>query len=193
MPTDFNNDTQCDPDLIPFYVDGELDHDVQTVLESHLEKCSKCREDLQLHRLFICELDSALANEANVGVPANFSTLVAARAVSDMSGVRTSAENRKALVFCLILALSGIALLGSTRTVVLDLGRKIFGMIFGVIGILWNALYDSILSLTVISRVLSRKFIIETGGAGIVLALFALAVILLKRLISDYHRTGATG
>ncbi len=188
-----NYEELCERELIPAYIDGELDDRMQTLFENHLERCEACRVELQAHRLFICELDSAMAGAAEVSVPANFSRVVAARATSDMSGVRSAAENRKALVFCLILALSGISLIGSaTRELALNLGQKLFGTIVGVVGFVWNAVYDSIASIAVISRVLSRKFIVGTGSLGLVLVLLALAVILLTRLISSYHRTGAT-
>jgi hypothetical protein len=61
----------------------------------------------------------------------------------------------------------------------------------GVIEFAWNTLYDSVVSLAIISRVISRKFIIETGNLGLVFVLFAFALLLLSRLISNYHRTGA--
>ena len=148
---------------------------------------------MRLHRLFICELDSVLNSDTEIPVPESFSRLVAVNAASDMSGVRTRKEKRRAFFFCVLLAVAGIGLLGgATRAVVFDLGRRLFGMVLSVAGVLWEAVYDSIVSLTVISRVLSRKFIIETGSLGIVLVLLAVAIVLLKRLISDYHRAGAT-
>jgi len=190
---DFGNEKLCDRDLIPAYIDGELDVAAQAVFEAHLEGCETCRGELQAHRMFICELDAAMTGDAELAVPRNFSKVVAARAASDMSGVRSAAENRKALVFCVILAVTGVGLLGgATREVVGNVGRKVTGTIFGVFGFFWNAVYDSIASVAVISRVISRKFIVETGGLGFVLVLLALAVFLLSRLISGYHRTGAT-
>jgi predicted anti-sigma-YlaC factor YlaD len=183
----------CERDLIPAYIDGELDDRLQALFEEHVVSCDACRDELQAHRMFVCELDSVMAGAVEVSVPANFSRVVAARATSDMSGVRSAAENRKALVFCVILALAGMGLIGSaTRALALNLGQRLVGTIVGVVGFCWNAVYDSIASIAVISRVLSRKFIVETGSFGLVLVLLALAVILLSRLIAGYHRTGAT-
>jgi len=42
----------------------------------------------------------------------------------------------------------------------------------------------------VISRVLGRKFIVETGNVTVAIVLLALGVLLLSRLISNYHRAG---
>src|SRR5918996_1251951 len=98
------NEFICDATLITAYVDGELDSDARLSLEEHLEGCRNCQEELQAHRIFICELDSVLTQPAVVDVPHDFSRMVAARAASDMSGLRSASENKKALVFCLILA-----------------------------------------------------------------------------------------
>jgi hypothetical protein len=65
------------------------------------------------------------------------------------------------------------------------------GKVFGAAGFLWTAFYDAAVSVTVISRVVSRKVFFESGNFGVLLVLLALAVLLLSRLISNYHRTGA--
>jgi hypothetical protein len=39
---------------------------------------------------------------------------------------------------------------------------------------------------------LSRKLIVETGSLIPLLVLLGVAILILSRLISDYHRTGAT-
>jgi predicted anti-sigma-YlaC factor YlaD len=182
----------CEQHLIPAYIDGELDKPAQEFFEDHLRDCLACRSELRVHQQFICALDSALSNRVEVDVPANFSKLIAARAVSDMSGVRSAAENRKALTFCLILAVSGFALLGvTTRQVAVSVAWRLAGKAFGLIDVTWNAMYDLIASFAVISRVLGRKFIVGTGNLGLALILLAFAVLLLSRLILSYHRTGA--
>jgi predicted anti-sigma-YlaC factor YlaD len=182
----------CEQNLIPAYVDGELDDAAQARVQEHLDQCLSCRTELRFHQQFVCELDAVLADKFEVAVPANFSQVVAARAVSDMRGVRTVAENKKALAFCLVLAVTGFALLGATtRHMAINLVRRLVGKILGVAEFSWSALYDSVASVAVISRVLSRKFIVETGNLGVLLVLLALAVLLLSRLLSSYHRTRA--
>jgi hypothetical protein len=110
-----------------------------------------------------------------------------------MSGVRSATENRRALLICVVLAVTGTALVGnSTREVIVTVVRRTVGGVVGVVGFVWHAFYDSVASVTIISRVLSRKFIVETGSIGIVLGVFALGVLVLTRLISRYHRMDAT-
>ena len=182
----------CEQNLIGAYVDGELDADLTLRLEDHLQGCADCQFELRAHRLFVCELDSALTTKSgDIPVPADFSRRVAARATSDMSGVRTRSENRKALAICMILALSGFALMGATtRYAVVVFVRKFVTKIFSLIEFAATAVYDAVIGLVVVFKVLSGK--IQSGWSGPLLVLLAVAVLVLSRLLSHYHRTSAT-
>jgi anti-sigma factor RsiW len=183
----------CEQNLIAAYVDGELDEDLTQRVEDHLKGCAPCRAELQAHRLFVCELDAALTGSVDIPVPADFSRMVAARATSDMRGVRTRAEHRKALGISMILALIGFALLGATaRETVFAIAEKFITTVAGLVSFVASAVYDTVAGLAVIFRVLSRKAIIETGSLGPLMVLLAAAVLLLSRLLSNYHRKSAT-
>ena len=143
--------------------------------------------------MFVCELDAALIETGEIPVPVEFSRLVAARASSDMRGVRTRSENRKALGISLMLALGGFALLGATaRATIFVVAEKFISTCLGVAGFISTVVYDTVAGLAVIFRVLSRKIIIESGSLGPVLVLLAVAIFILSRLISNYHRKSAT-
>jgi len=182
----------CEQNLIGAYVDGELDADLTLHLEEHLKDCSDCQFELRAHRLFVCELDASLTNKnRDLPVPADFSRRVAARARSDMSGVRTRAENRKALAICMILALSGLALLGATtRYAVFVVVGRFVTKVFSLFEFVTTTVYDAVVGLIVVLKVLSGK--IQSGSSGPLLVLLAVAVMVLSRLLSHYHRTGAT-
>lgn len=183
----------CERNLSAAYVDGELDTDLTQLFEDHLETCAACRAELREQRLFVCELDAAMSESAEIPVPVDFSRMVAARAASDMSGVRTSSEHRKALSICLVLALGGFALLGATaRDAIFMLAEKFIATAFGLLAFLATAVYDFAAGFAVIFRVLSRKLIIESGSLAPLLVLLAVAVLILSRLLANYHRTGAT-
>jgi predicted anti-sigma-YlaC factor YlaD len=183
----------CERNLIAAYIDGELEANVTQLFEEHLENCAPCRAELRAHRLFVCELDAALTDSGAIPVPAEFSRMVAARASSDMRGVRTRSEHRKALSICIILALGGFALLGATaRDSIFIVAEKFIATCLSVAGFVSTVVYDTVAGLAVIFRVLSRKIIIESGSLGPVLVLLALAILILSRLISNYHRTSAT-
>ena len=183
----------CERNLIAAYVDGELDQSVTQFFEDHLESCAPCRAELRAHRLFVCELDAALTDSGAIPVPDEFSRMVAARASTDMRGVRTRSEHRKALGISIILALGAFALLGATaRDSVFMVAEKFIATCFSVAGLVSTAVYETVAGLAVIFRVLSRKVIVESGSLGPVLVLLAVAILVLSRLISHYHRTGAT-
>lgn len=183
----------CERNLIAAYVDGELDEDLSQRVEEHFQSCAACRAELQAHRMFVCELDAAFTSSADIPVPPDFSRMVAARATSDMSGVRTRAEHRKALGICMVLALIGFALLGAAaRETIFLIAGKFVTTVAGLAAFAATAVYDMIAGLAVIFRVLSRKVIIESGSLGPIVVLLAVAILLLTRLLSKYHRTSAT-
>lgn len=183
----------CERNLIAAYVDGELDEELSQRVEEHFQSCASCRSELQAHRMFVCELDAAFTSSADIPVPPDFSRMVAARATSDMSGVRTRAEHRKALGICMVLALIGFALLGATaRETIFLIAGKFVTTVAGLAAFAATAVYDMIAGLAVIFRVLSRKVIIESGSLGPMVVLLAVAILLLTRLLSKYHRTSAT-
>ena len=183
----------CERDLFAAYVDGELDAGLTVLFEKHIENCAACRAELRAHRMFVCELDAALTDSVEIPVPADFSRMVAARATSDMRGVRTRSEHRKALSICVVLALAGFALIGAAaRDALFAFGERLVAASVSVGGFLSGVVYDAGAAVAVIFGVLSRKLIVETGSLVPLLVLLAVAVLILSRLISDYHRTGAT-
>lgn len=186
-----NSDHICETEKIAAYIEGDLEPALLLVLEEHIKQCGRCASELQVQRLFMCELNSALASPFKLEVPTNFAQVVAIRAESDMSGVRDRAEHTRALRYCIILGLAAFALLGfaSGRAVLLNL-IVVANKVFGVIGFFAKTTYNAASGFTVISRVVSRGVIADsrlTGLAG--LFLVALAIGLLSLLISRYHRT----
>jgi len=183
----------CDRNLVGAYVDGELDADLTMLFEDHVDSCTDCQFELRAHRLFVCELDAAMTSSDEIPVPRNFSRIIAMRATTDMRGVRTRSENRKAFTICVILALGGCALLGFTAlNSVFRIAQKFVATVVGLVTFVASAVYDTAAGAVVIFRVVSRKYIIETGSLLPMLVLLAFGVLILSRLISHYHRSGAT-
>lgn len=183
----------CQKNLIAAYVDGELSDVAAAIFEQHLEDCAACRTELRAHRVFVCELDAVLAGEVDIPVPDDFSKVIATRARTDMRGVRTAAEHRKAIAISLVLALLGFGLLSATarENVFVVIGR-FFAGVFSVVGFAAGVVYDGVAGVVVISRVLGHKLVDERGSFAVVLVVLGAGVVLLSRLIYDYHRTGAT-
>lgn len=183
----------CQKNLIAAYVDGELGDVAAAIFEQHVEDCADCRAELRAHRMLVCELDAALAAKVQIPVPADFSKVIATRASSDMRGVRHPSEHRKALAICVVLAITGFALLGATaREAVLALTGTFVNSVISIAGFVSNVIYDGVAGLVVISRVAGQRIVVGSGSI-ILLVVLGVAVFVLSRLISDYHhRTGAT-
>src|SRR2546425_3794198 len=91
----------CETEKIAAYIDGDLDPALRPAFEEHIKQCRGCASELQAQRLFMCELDSALASPFDLPVPPDFAQVVAVHAASDMRGVRNRAEHARALRFCI--------------------------------------------------------------------------------------------
>src|ERR1044071_5779340 len=177
----------CQKNVIAAYVDGELSDVASAILEQHLEDCTQCRAELRAHRVFVCELDAALTGDVELPVPADFSKVIATRARSDMRGVRTTAEHKKAIAISIGLALIGFGLLSATArdNVFVVIGRFISG-VFSIAGFVAGVVYDTVAGFVVISRVLGHKLVNENGAFAVVVLVLGGGVLLLSRLISDY-------
>ena len=182
----------CRPAEIAAYVDGELDSLAQLSLENHLEECGHCRDELRDHQSLICQLDAALIQGSEMEMPAGFSKFVAARASSDMSGMRSAVENRRALLICVLLGIAGFALVGVTLpSAGIARVRHLAEGVKALLNLIGNAVYDLMVSLSVIARVISRKFLFESRATAVALVIVGVAVFLLSRLIVNYHRSSA--
>jgi predicted anti-sigma-YlaC factor YlaD len=181
----------CHSEQIAAYLDGELDGDSSFRLEEHIKECSRCTAELTEQRRLLCAFDSALGQSGELPLPRNFARIVAAHAESDMRGVREHAEHKRALRYCALLAVASFALLGAASSnLVFGVGRALVHRVSGVFDLVWTTAYDAVAGMAVISRVVSKGFIPQSHLVGFVaFLLLALAVVLLSRLIANYHRT----
>jgi anti-sigma factor RsiW len=183
----------CEREQIIAYIDGELDVPASSAFEQHVEGCEPCRFELRAQRMFLCDLDAAMNGGPEIPAPNNFAKIVAAHAETDMRGVRSRTENKRALRFIVILALAAFSLLGASAIKgVIGTARAFTASVLGLVSFVGKTTYDTAASAVVISKVLSRKFVIESGLLGLLVVLLFLAVLLLSRLIASYHRARAT-
>lgn len=183
----------CKREDIVAYLDGELNGSALTDFELHVESCQACRSELTLQRQFFCELDAAISDDADPPAPVDFSRIITAHAQMDMRGVRSKTEHRRALRLMIVLALAAFALLGATATSVISSGARVITLTIGtLIRFFGSAIYDTGASAVVISRVISRKFFVESGSLGWLIMLLVLSLLLLSGLIVSYHRTRTT-
>lgn len=192
MPTSVStSDSICETEKIAAFIDGDLEPSERATLEEHINHCSRCTSELQAQRMFMCELDSALAGSYDLAVPADFARVVAVHAESDMRGVRDRKEHTRALQFCIILGLAAFSLLGvaSSKAVIFS-AQTLANKTVGILGLFGNTIYDAAAGFTVTSRVISGGLIAGSRLAGLTaLVVVCLAIALLFLLISRYHRT----
>ncbi|HUQ31590.1 MAG TPA: zf-HC2 domain-containing protein [Pyrinomonadaceae bacterium] len=188
-----SHNPDCRREEIVAYLDGELDASSRVRIELHFESCDECAAQVRVQRRLLNELNFALASdEPAFEMPKNFAEVVAARAQSDMSGVRERVERRRALGLCIALAAAAFLLLGGAA-----FGESVFAplracwkAVAALFSFLGHALYDAGAGVAVISRGLSGHLLFESRGFGaLVLLLIALALFTLARLIVRYHRT----
>ena len=148
-----------------------------------------------MQRRLLCALDAAFNSAGEMRLPQNFARAVTARAQSDMRGVRAPAEKRRALLFCALLAVSAFLLLGATLSVATL--RPAASMARGVVSILavgGHTVADAGASAVVILRTIGGHFLFAPTLAELLAwPLFALAMLLLWRLTSNYRRARISG
>lgn len=193
-----DDESACQSEEIAAYLDGELDAQAVVLFERHLKRCERCAVELQEQRRLLCTLDFALrGREAeDLQLPKNFSEIVVAHAQSELGGLRReSAERRRALRLCLALSVASFALLGGaamSESILRPLGLVVrhAGTLLGFLG---RALYDFGAGLAVVARGIGGHTIFESNGlASLVFLLLAIALVVLPRLISSYHRSHIT-
>jgi hypothetical protein len=185
----------CQSEEIAAYLDGELNASAAALFERHLKECARCAAELQEQQRLLWTLDFALGGREaeRLELPVNFSRVVAAHAQSDPSNLRSvRAERRRALRLCLALGVASFALLGGaavSESVLKPLSLLIrhAGIVLSFFG---RALYNFGAGLAVIARAVGGHTIFESNRlAALAFLLLAVAVVLLPRLIGNYHRT----
>jgi anti-sigma factor RsiW len=176
----------CRNEDVSAYLDGELSDSDRIRFESHLENCSQCSAEVREQRTFLRELDIALFEEPAPELPRDFAAVVTAHAQSDMRGVRSSSERRRAIRYSLILALASIVLLGaSAHETVFPFLRPVLS----VASFVWRAVYEMGAGATIVSRTVGSHLILEASGVGVLLLVLLFAAIaLLPRLLSRHHQ-----
>lgn len=177
---------------IAAYLDRELSLSSENAFEKHLTECAECSGKLNEQKRLLCALDFAFDHEKTFELPLDFARVVAVRAESNVSGLRSKDERRGALLYTVGLLATGFLVgtlarrSGVVPVVVDNLGRQIFA----VSKVLIEFCYDFGLGLMVILRVLGRQFNVEST-----LTIFLLTVLLitscltLSGLLFKFHRS----
>lgn len=185
------NGSACGSEEIAAYLDGELDARSSMLFERHLSECARCSQKLREQKQLLCALDMALNDDPALTLPKDFARVVAVHAQSDMSAVREGEERRRALHLLAALlaccaALLGFASLSDAVSAPLRLATR---YCVSLAGLLWHTLYDAGTGVVIILRAVGRRFLLDLHPLSLLaFLLFAIALVLLMRLITNYHR-----
>lgn len=174
------------------YLDGELDAAQGARFEQHTKTCAPCATALREQRRLLCVLDAAFGDaQHQIQLPANFTQVVKARAQSDMRSVRHRSERRRALLLCAGLAALSFALLGwQAWDELFSPLRSIAGVLKTLLDMAAHALAEVFAGIALMLRVLGGQLLNEPSAfRTATYVILALAIVLLFRLIGNYHRT----
>jgi anti-sigma factor RsiW len=182
----------CQSEDVAAYLDGELNATACASFELHVKECAVCAARLHEQRRLLCALDFALGESSlSLPLPQNFAQVVATRAQSDMSEMRSRIEHGRALRLCAALALLAFGLLGAaaSRSVFLT-ARGIASYALSASDLVGHALYNTGAGFAVISRSLGGHLVFESHTFALpVLLVLIVALVLLPHQIVKYHRT----
>jgi|ERR1041385_1053738 anti-sigma factor RsiW len=181
----------CPREEIAAYLDGELDGDLATSFEAHVERCSDCAAELRSQRQLLCTLEAAFGTARHIELPENFTRVVAAHAENDMRGLRHKVERRRALQLCAALLFAAFLLLGAaSNNLIFQPARAFLRITASALEVLLRTIADAAEGMAIVARMILRTTVAGPHGFGILIALvFLIAISVLPRLIASYHRT----
>jgi predicted anti-sigma-YlaC factor YlaD len=168
---------------ISAYLDGELSREEAIDFEEHLKICKECNRELATQRQLLCTLDFALNKSIEIDLPKNFAEIVSVRAQSDMRGVRSSIEHKRAFHFCLFIGITALIFLNITAGhLILVLINGFFKMALSLWSLVHGILTGAGATLAVVLRAVGRYFIFELQTLPLTVSLFFAIII-------NYHRS----
>lgn len=158
---------------IAAYLDGELTADAEISFERHVTGCETCSDRLNEQKRLLCALDSAFEDERDFELPKDFVKNVAVRAESDVSGLNSKEERRRAFLITALLFAAGV----------------LFGVVSKKLGVFEAAFAQIRVSLGVFWRAFSRQFMSENlFSAFLVLSLLIFTIAAVSVLLRKYRR-----
>ena len=186
----FATEKICPRFEIAAYIDGELAPDEELALEAHVAICKECLAELNLQKQLLCALDISLEKQPEIELPENFAKVIAVRAESGVSGLRSKEERFRALFLSVALLLIVLVGLGADGGHVFASIRKIGEQAFIILGFIGHLIFNLAVGTTIILRTLGGQFVFNSTSAFILGAfLFVLAALVLSRLISRFNRS----
>jgi predicted anti-sigma-YlaC factor YlaD len=180
----------CPREEIALYLDGELTLAEELLLENHLAACQTCRTEINLHKKMFSVLDLAFEGHQEVELPKNFAKIVATKAESNVSGLRSKEERFRALIIGLglfLLTLIGLSIESDRFFPALGV---ISGQVVTVITIGFRMFSDFAVGLAIVSRCVSQQIFFSSMFPVILaVCLVALMTFTFSRLRMRFSRS----
>lgn len=141
----------CSPANLQEYLDGELSVAQEHALETHMSSCVDCLNELNLHKAVLGVLDRE--GVATPEIPGNFASVIAARADSQVIGLRRRNERIAALAVAGALVLSIVVLLAFDLSQPLAAFESVTGSIGSFVVLLAGLLADIAIGIFVVVKV----------------------------------------
>ncbi len=185
-----NIEDRCPREEIFAYIDRELSPIEEFDLESHLTSCKTCTSEVNAQKKVSNSLEIILEEEMkNIKLPENFSKVVAAKAESNVSGMRQRKEIVRSIAICWVLLFFLVVGFGSRVSPIIPEFQEFTHQIGSVAGFAFHLGYEALVALAVILRSLTHKLVFgSVVSLVLVVTLFAGAFLSLSRLVSRYSR-----
>jgi anti-sigma factor RsiW len=175
------SEESCPRAEIAAYIDCELSPRAELLLEEHLAACEICRAELNEQKKLLSALDFALEEKrSEIEIPKDFAKVVATRAESSVSGLRSPKERGRAVFLCVSLFFIVLVGLGAEAEKVFAAAGVAFEKTVALVSFLGHLTFDAAFGIVVILRALfnqsSVNAILLTGFllGALVAAFFAL-------------------
>jgi hypothetical protein len=156
---EFKNQTICPRSEIIPYLDGELSHADEDLLEFHLKECKTCQSELNEQKKLLSVMNFAFTEKEDFALPKDFAKVVAVRAESNVSGLRCHKERKIAFYSSFVLLSLCLVGFGGNLSTYSQPLKKIAEPIFGFVSFIFYFVFDFFVGFTAIIKIISLKFV----------------------------------
>ncbi len=166
---------ECRRSQIAEYFDGELSADDEREVFEHLQTCVSCQKEFSIIERISGEFD--ISPLMPVELPADFAKVVAARAESQVGGLRSNREKLVTLaVVASIISLLTLVL-GFNFPAIAGIAWLVLGKIAALFGFFFNILENFVYGTAVVARFAAARFETLDGGSRLMIIAMVLVVI----------------
>lgn len=166
--------TECSRSRLQEYFDAELSPSDEREVFQHLQTCVSCQKEFAIIERITGEFDISPA--AHVELPPDFAKVVAARAESQVGGLRSNRERLVTLAIVAFIIGLFTFVLGLSFPAVAGIAWLVLGKIAAVFGFFLNVLENFAYGIAVVARFAATRFESLDGASRLVLIALVLIV-----------------